>query len=159
MPLQRGVSLSWASLIAQLVKNQPAMRKTWVWSLGWEDPLEKGKAAHSTILAWRIPCTVYSMWSQGVRRDWATFTSQAFLFPFLLSDLEIQWLNILEHEVTSQSTVIGLQNPGPDTMDQYASFGYQNIDIRYLNKRQMKFFWFELWLCSVICQKRIWCWK
>ena len=46
---------SWASLVAQLVKNPPAMRETWVWSLGWEDPLEKGKATHSSILAWRIP--------------------------------------------------------------------------------------------------------
>jgi len=47
-----------ASLVAQLVKNLPAMRETWVWSLGWEDPLEKGKATHSSILAWRIPWTV-----------------------------------------------------------------------------------------------------
>ena len=44
-----------ASLVAQLVKNPPAMRKTCVQSLGWEDPLEKGKAAHSSILAWGIP--------------------------------------------------------------------------------------------------------
>ena len=44
-----------ASLVAQLVKNPPAMRKTWIQSLGWEDPLEKGKATHSSILAWRIP--------------------------------------------------------------------------------------------------------
>ena len=47
-----------ASLVAQLVKNPPAMRQTWVRSLGWEDPLEKGKATHSSILAWRIPWTV-----------------------------------------------------------------------------------------------------
>ena len=46
---------SWASLVAQLVKNPPAMQKTWVQSLGWEDPLEKGKATHSSILTWRIP--------------------------------------------------------------------------------------------------------
>ena len=46
---------SWASLVALLVKNPPAMRETWVQSLGWEDLLEKGKATHSTILAWRIP--------------------------------------------------------------------------------------------------------
>ena len=46
---------SWASLVAQLVKNPPAMRETWVQSLGWEDPPEKGKATHSSILAWRIP--------------------------------------------------------------------------------------------------------
>ena len=45
-----------ASLIAQLVKNLPAMQETWVLSLSWEDPLEKGKATHSSILAWRIPC-------------------------------------------------------------------------------------------------------
>ena len=53
-PLQ----FSWASLMAQLVKNLPAMRGTWVQSLGWEDPLEKGKATHSSILAWRVPWTV-----------------------------------------------------------------------------------------------------
>ena len=46
-----------ASLVAQLVKNPPAVRETWVRSLGWEDPLEKGKATHSSILAWRIPWT------------------------------------------------------------------------------------------------------
>jgi len=45
----------WASLVAQMVKNPPVMRETWVWSLGWEDPLEKGMATHSSILAWRIP--------------------------------------------------------------------------------------------------------
>ena len=46
------------SLVAQLVKNLPAMQESWVWSLGWEDPLEKEKATHSSILAWRIPWTV-----------------------------------------------------------------------------------------------------
>ena len=49
---------SWASLVAQLVKNMPAMRETWVQFLGWEDPLKKGKVTHSIILAWRIPWTV-----------------------------------------------------------------------------------------------------
>ena len=49
---------SWASLVAQLVKNPPAKRETWVWSLGWEDPMEKGKAIHSCILARRIPWTI-----------------------------------------------------------------------------------------------------
>ena len=52
---------SWASLIAQLVKNLPAMWETWVQSLDWEDPLEKRKVTHSSILAWRIPWTVWSM--------------------------------------------------------------------------------------------------
>ena len=45
--------------MVQLVENPPAMRETWVQSLGWEDPLEKGKATHSRILAWRIPWTVH----------------------------------------------------------------------------------------------------
>ena len=53
---------SWASLLAQLVKNSPAMREIRILSLGWEDPLEKGKATHSSILAWRISWTVYSPW-------------------------------------------------------------------------------------------------
>ena len=55
--------------IAQLVKNLPALWETRVRSLGWEDPLEKGKATHSSILAWRIPWTVQSMGSQRVRHD------------------------------------------------------------------------------------------
>ena len=49
---------SWASLVAQLVKNLPAMWETWLRSLGWEDPLEKREATHSSVLAWRIPWTV-----------------------------------------------------------------------------------------------------
>ena len=55
--------------MAQLVKNLPAKEETWVRSLAWEDPLEKGKATHSSILAWRIPWTVQSMGSQRVRHD------------------------------------------------------------------------------------------
>ena len=51
---------SWASLVAQLVKNLPTMWETWVRSLSWEDPLEKGMATHSSILAWRIPWTTQS---------------------------------------------------------------------------------------------------
>ena len=47
-----------ASLVAQLVKNPPAMRETWVQSLDWEDSVENRKATHSSVLAWRIPWTV-----------------------------------------------------------------------------------------------------
>ena len=46
---------SWASLVAQLIKNPPAMKETWVQFLGWKDPLEKGKATHSSTLAWKNP--------------------------------------------------------------------------------------------------------
>ena len=49
---------SWASLVAQLVNNSHAIQETWVRSLGWENPLEKRKATHSSILAWRIPWTL-----------------------------------------------------------------------------------------------------
>ena len=69
----------WASLVAQTVKNLPAMLEARVQSLGWEDPLEKGMATHSSISAWRIPCTeetygLQSMGSQRVGHDWATNT-------------------------------------------------------------------------------------
>ena len=62
-----------ASLVAQMVKNLPAMQETWVRSLGWEDPLEKGMATHSSILFWRIPWTAdsggpQSMGPQRVRQ-------------------------------------------------------------------------------------------
>ena len=60
---------SWASLVAQLVKNPPAMWETWIRSLGWEDPLEKGKVTHSSILAWRIPWIIQSMRLQRVRHN------------------------------------------------------------------------------------------
>ena len=60
-----------------MVESPPTMGETWVWSLGREDPLEKGMATHSSILAWRIPWTeesgrLQSMGSQRVRHDWAT---------------------------------------------------------------------------------------
>ena len=48
----------WASVVAQLVRNPPAVQETWVQSLGREDPPEKGMATHSSILAWRIPWTI-----------------------------------------------------------------------------------------------------
>ena len=68
-----------ASLLAQMVKNLPAVQETGVWSLGQEDSLQKGMAAHSRILAWRIPWTeepgrLQSMGSHRVKHDWATNT-------------------------------------------------------------------------------------
>ena len=71
----------WISLVAQTVKNLPAMQETRVQSLGWEDLLEKGMATHSSILAWKIPWTeepagLQSMGSQRAGHDWVinTFT-------------------------------------------------------------------------------------
>ena len=65
---------SWASLVAQMVKNLPAMWETWVQSLDWEDALEKVMVTHSSILAWKIPWTeepggVQSIRSQRIRHD------------------------------------------------------------------------------------------
>ena len=74
VPLIFGVYLSSFSLVAQMVKNLPAMKETGVQSLGQEDTLEKGMATHSSILAWRIPWTenpggLQSMGSQIVRHN------------------------------------------------------------------------------------------
>ena len=66
----------WTSLVAQLVKNPPAMRETWVRSLGWDDPLEKGKATHSSILAWTIP------WTHGVTKSQTQLSDFYFHFTF-----------------------------------------------------------------------------
>ena len=70
-------SILWASLVAQMVKCLPMMQETQVQSLGWEDPLEKEMATHTSILAWKIPWTedtgrLQSMGSQRVRHDLAT---------------------------------------------------------------------------------------
>ena len=65
---------SWASLVVQLVKNSPTMWEIWVQSLGWEDPLEKGKATHSSILAWRNPWIVH-----GVTKSWTKLNNFHFL--------------------------------------------------------------------------------
>ena len=80
-----------ASAVAQSVKSLPAMRVTWVWSLGWEDPPEKEMATHSRILAWRIPWTeepggLQSMGSQRVGHDWVT------TFHLLLSEPQNTYL-------------------------------------------------------------------
>ena len=98
----------WASLVAQLVKNPPAMRETWVQFLGWEDLLEKGATIHSTILAWRIPWTeglgrLQSMGSQRVRHDWEPFTFRGIYSLFFFNPWEkyhILW-TLLENSTWS----------------------------------------------------------
>ena len=88
--------LNWASLVAQVVKNLPAMQETWVWSLGWEDPVEKGMATHSSILAWRIPWTeepggLQSMGSQRVIHSLVTNTFNLYLFIWLPQVRVVAW--------------------------------------------------------------------
>ena len=77
------------TLVAQMIKNLPAMQKTWVLSLVWEDPLEKGMVTHSSILCWRIPWTeepgsLQSIRLQRVGHGWATDTF-SFTFHFQAS--------------------------------------------------------------------------
>ena len=79
----------WASHVAQLVKNQPAMWETWVWSLGWEDPLEKGKATHSSMgsLENSMDCIVHGVtksWTQ--LRKFHTHTHTHTHTPFIFND-------------------------------------------------------------------------
>ena len=76
---------SWTSLGAQLVTNLPAIQETWVWSLGWEDPLEKGKAAHSSILAWRIPCTDHLV--EQTKWLWLSFQIYSFSYGIYIKNL------------------------------------------------------------------------
>ena len=73
-----------SSLVAHTVKNLPTMRKTWVWPLGWEEPLEEGMATHSSIPAWRIPWTEEPgrLQSMGVTRSW-TWLSAHWLVSLL----------------------------------------------------------------------------
>ena len=68
---------SWASLVAQTVKNLPAMQETWVQSLGWKDPLEEGMATYSSILAWRIPIDRGAWWAMvhGVAKSWTRLSN------------------------------------------------------------------------------------
>ena len=87
---------SWASLVAQMVKNQPAMKETWVWSLFWDDPLEEGMATHSSILAWRILIVKEAWWatvhgSQRVGHDWMTKHSTA--------NSNVIWINFVMTEL------------------------------------------------------------
>ena len=87
----------WASLVAQTVKNLPAMQESWVWSLGQEDPLEKRMATHSSTLVWRIPWTeepgrIQSMGSQRVGHNWVTNTYFQSLYHFFLAQLT--WIEL-----------------------------------------------------------------
>ena len=97
------IPVFWASLVAQKVKNPPAMLETWVRSLGWDNPLQKWKATHSTIPAWRIPW-LQSMGSQRVGHDWATFTLtwQRFLTYVTKAQTSRNW--------TSSKDIFAFQN-------------------------------------------------
>ena len=117
-----------ASLIAQTVRNPSAIHETWVWSLGWEDPLEKGMATHSSTLAWRIPWTeepqgLQSTAMQRAAHDWATnnFTLTVNL-EIYSTHLELRrLLRITTRDSTEESLSpdwrTRAQNPIPNVQD------------------------------------------
>ena len=115
---------SWPSLLAQLVKNLPAMWETRVRSLGWEDRLEKGRANHSSILAWRIPWTVSSMGSQRVRHDWMTFTS-------------IRGVS-LEEGMATHSRILAWRSPWTEEPGGLQSLGSQRVRHNWSNSAGMQ---------------------
>ena len=109
--------------MAQLVKNPPAMQETWVRSLGWEDPLEKGKATHSSILAWRILWTVYmdlySPW--GCKESDMT---EGLSLSKILVAVEILVAQMVKHLLTMQETWVwslGWEDPLEKEMATYSS--------------------------------------
>ena len=85
----------WASLVAQLVKNLPTMQETWVRSLGQEDPLEKGRATHSGILAWKTPWTEEPGGLQSIGHKELDTTKRLACFNLLLG---ISWLQSQEQQ-------------------------------------------------------------
>ena len=110
---------TWASLVAQRLKRLPPMRETRVRSLGWEDPLEKEMATHSSILAWRIPWTeeLGRLQSTGLQRvglDWVTSLSYIYMCSFVYT-----------HTHTHTHTCMySLGEPGWVTETIYAAFHY-----------------------------------
>ena len=106
----------WASPVAQMVKNLPAMQETWARSLGREDPLEKKMAIHSSILAWRIPWTedpggLQSIGLQRVWHNWVTNTHTHILYTHTYTHTHIQYFNmqaerdLWDHQVVKQWTL------------------------------------------------------
>ena len=124
---------SWASLVAQLVKNPPAMWETWVRSVGWEDPLEKGKATHSSVLAWRIPWTVYIVHGVAESQTQLTFT---FMYIFTVAQMvknppamretwvrSVGWENPMEKGMATRSSILAWRIPGIEEPGELQSMG------------------------------------
>ena len=92
-----------ASLVAQMVKNPPAMQETWVWSLGWEDPLQEGMATHSSILTWKIPMDT-GTWQATVHE---VTTSQTQLNDYQSKYNIIIDFHVMARTVDSEWTLLG----------------------------------------------------
>ena len=104
---EKVVPCTWASLVAQTVKNPLAMRETWVQSLAWEDPLEKSMATHSSILAWRIPMERWAWWAtvHGVAKSW-TWLSNCARKHYTKSLICISSFNPYQTALWGENTII-----------------------------------------------------
>ena len=135
---------SWASLVAQQVKNTPSVQETWVQSLGWEDVLEKGKATHSIILAWRIPWTIQPKRLQ-------TKFYRASLAAQMVKHLPAKWEtrvwplcreDPLEKETATHSSILAWEIPWTEEPCRLQSLGSQSwtqlSDFTYL---------LQYWIC------------
>ena len=115
-----------ASLVAQLVKNPPAMWEIWVLSLGWKDPLEKGKATHSSILACKIPWIIQSMGSYLM--EFSVFCMVfgfqwiSFVFCFVLLGQE----DPLEEGMATHSSILAWRIPWTEEPGRLQSMGSQS---------------------------------
>ena len=132
---------SWASLVAQLVKNPPAMWETWVRSLGWEDPLGKGKATHSSILAWRIPWRPqFNCWIGKIPWRRVRLPSPVFLdFPGGSNGKEsaavwetwvqfLSWEDPLEEGMATHSSILAWRIQRTEEPDRLQSTGSQGVE-------------------------------
>ena len=100
-----GYIQTWVSLVAQMVKNLPAMWETWVWSRGWKDALEKGMATHLSILAWKTPRIeepggLQSMWSHRVKHNWVTKHTFKCILKYYLKEPYLQTDLLFENVLT-----------------------------------------------------------
>ena len=120
-----------ASLVAQLGKNLLAMRETWVQSLRWDDPLEKGKATHSSVLTWRIPWILQSMGSQRVGHDWATF-----IFTFTTetnTTLQSNYIPIKKKEILFKKKTV-VREPSFIKYIKLSQWSMQILDMKWIHR-------------------------
>ena len=120
----------WASLVAETIKNPPAVLETWVWSLGQDNLLEKGMATHSSILAWKFPWTEepgrpQSMGSEGVTHDWAADISHTLYCEDFRAGFFCSMLLSLTH-TQAFPTVQRVKNPPAGQETQVRSLGQEN---------------------------------
>ena len=156
-------------MVAQMLKNPPAMQETWVWSLGLEDPLEKGLATHSSALAWRIPWTeepgrLQSMVSQRVRHDWVTKCGHAHthiqlltVTPVLLSPQPLASNNLLIFPIPVDTPMLTFHTNG---IIQYVAFCVWLLSLsimfpRFIILLHLSVFHYFLWLNKIPLYKYI----